>query len=165
MTNISSGRVNCLFKDKTSADISYWMDLAVRILVPFIFMSIFTVLLLVEVFRLRTRIIRNFLNVPTTVDLLFSVAENNKFQKDIQLAVNSIVLNLSYITISLPATVSNFYANFLLTYYFNFYILCIYILFVSYAINFYLLCITNSLIRRELSKFMHKMSTVFETYY
>ncbi len=158
---MSTIKVSCLFRDKASERTVFWMDLVIRILVPFAFMSVFTVLLLVEVFRLRARIIRNFLNIPTTVDLIFSVAENNKFQKDIQLAVNSIVLNLSYITISLPATVSNFYADYLLVNCYYFYILCIYILFTSYAINFYLLCITNSLIRKEFFKFIRKLSTAF----
>ncbi len=123
------------------------MDLTARILIPFVLMSLFTILLLNEVFHLRKRIIRNFLILPTR----FSVAESNKFKKDIQFATNSIVLNLAYITLSLPATVANFDANFMKAYYLSIYLLCIYIFFMSYAINFYLLLIGNSLFRREFS--------------
>jgi len=116
----------------------YWLktcgyiDLINRVIIPSLLMIIFSLLIIMTIFKSRTRITSN-------------IRANRTFQKDVKLSIISIMINISYILFSLPVSILVLFPNFLfnpLYIYFN----CVY--FLSYSSNFYLIFTANSLFRR-----------------
>jgi hypothetical protein len=125
----------CNFIDTFALELISYMDLSIRVVVPFVLMISLTILLTYELFKSRRRIVENFL-----------AEENQTFYKEIRLAFTSICFNLIYILTQLPISLTIFYSD----YFSNlFYIFTYYIFYLSYAINFYIILVTNSLFRTK----------------
>ena len=123
----------CDFVDTHAVNLISYMDLAMRVIIPFSIMFVFSLLLSYAMFASRKRIVENFL-----------AEENQTFYKEIRLATSSICLNLIYIFLQLPVSLTIFYGE-----YFNnlFYVFTYYLFYLSYAVNFYILLPTNTLFR------------------
>ena len=112
--------------------------LATKFVIPLTIMAIFTTLLVIEVVRLRKRVLRNFLNKNKSNEI-------KRFKRDIKLTVTSILMNLIYIICNGPFAIyvntqnqTDLMAFFLMN-----------LLFFSYALNFYLIFASNHLVRKE----------------
>jgi hypothetical protein len=132
---------SALFKDDVKCDFDSsvrWIidliDLINFAIVPFALMLIFSLLMIVTIFKSRLRILR-----------LTNLHDKNRLKKDIKFAVTSIILNLFFIILNLPLCIQNFVEIE------NFYIedinLCFYL--SNFCINFYVLVASNSIIRSE----------------
>ena len=143
----------CNFDNILHGLIISYMDLLLRVLAPFFLMVVLSILLSISLFASRTRIVENFL-----------AEENRTFYKEIRLVVSSICMNLVYMFLQLPVSITVFnsiyYSNF--TFYFSFYLF-----YLSYAINFYIILPTNSLFRKkffELQKRLKRKLTISNTF-
>ena len=133
----------CGFADEDFAIklISY-MDLVLRVVLPFFLMIISSMTLIYSIFKSRLRVVTNFLS-----------EENQTFNRELKLAVSSISLNVIYIVTQLPVSITVFGSQ----YYSNFYYeWSAYLFFVSYALNFYIILATNSLFRSCFFKLLNK---------
>jgi len=112
------------------------IDLINRVILPFLLMIIFSILIIYTIFSSRRRITSN------------NPQNNRSFRRDIRFSLIIILLNISFIVLSLPVTLLVFvasqsdtvlYVN--LFYFFN------YLYFFSFCTNFYLMFAVNSLFR------------------
>jgi len=134
--------LSCYLDSNVSTILVSYMDLAIRVILPFTMMSVLTGLLIKSVFESRNRIVENFL------------AEQNKtFYKEIRLSFTSILVNLLYIITQLPASIAYYYPQYFSKNAFN---ATIYIFYLNYASNFYILLSTNSLFREKFFKLFEK---------
>ena len=117
--------------------IAFWMDLVNRVVLPFIFMFFFSVLLIYSIFKSRKNVVDSFIS-----------SRNKKFQKLKRLAITSMFMNIAFISLELPMTITlliqdtttawTVYSQF--TYY---------VFYMSYSVNFYVMFMSNSLFRKE----------------
>ncbi len=141
-SNTTTFSLSCYLDSNVSTILVSYMDLAIRVILPFTMMSVLTGLLIKSVFKSRNRIVENFL------------AEQNKtFYKEIRLSFTSILVNLLYIITQLPASIAYYYPQYFSK---NAYNATIYIFFLNYASNFYILLSTNSLFREKFFKLFKK---------
>ena len=123
----------CSFIDYESQSIISSMDIANCLLAPFLLMLIFSILLIVTIFKSRRR-----------VHLNNSEREKRRLKKDIKIAISSVLMNLLFFILIMPLDL-----YLLLPYYSDdvYYITsCIY--YISFAVNFYIMFLTNSLFRK-----------------
>ena len=110
------------------------MDLINYAILPFALMLIFSLLMIITIFKSRLKILR-----------LTNSHDRNRLKKDIKFAITSIILNFFFIILNLPLCIQNFVQ------FENFYIeeinLCFYL--SNFCINFYVLIFSNSIIRSE----------------
>jgi hypothetical protein len=130
---ISDNSSLCTFIDYKSQMIVTYMDLVNFILAPFFFMMLFSGLLVVSIFKARSRIRLNN-----------SLRESKRLKQDIKFAISLLSMNLLFILLVLPSEI-NLFLPFDSDKYLIFASLCN----LTYAINFYLNLLTNSLFRRE----------------
>lgn len=126
----------CNFKNVNYQTLLTSMDLIIRVLVPFILMSIFTILIIKTIFESRNR-----------VRTQYTHRQNRTFQRDIKFSITSILLNLIYFVLSLLISVIFFVRRSnddILVY-----LLALYLFYMCYACNFYLILASNSLFRNE----------------
>ncbi len=133
----------CEFINLKLVTIISYMDLTVRVVIPFGLMAIFTLFLSYSIFKSRSRIIENFLNRK----------ETQTYYREIRLALSSIVLNLVYILTQLPISVTVFYSINKTDLFYNF---TYYIFYLCYGLNFYAILGTNSLFRKTFIKMILK---------
>ena len=132
---------SCNFEDQNAVLLVSYMDLVIRVLVPFFLMLLLSILLTYSLFESRKRLVENFL-----------AEENQTFYKEIRLAVSSISLNVIYIFTQLPVSITIFYTGYSnISYQFSYYLF-----YLSYAINFYIILPTNSLFRAGFFKLFDK---------
>ena len=133
----------CTYKDSFSQQLLSLVYLFTKVLIPFSLMTTCSVFLIISVFKLRQRIIRNFLS---TTNQLQSDAIN-KYKKDFRLAVTSLLMNLIYLVLNAPLPIFLSLLNSLNNYYFLWVVvnLC----YFSFSVNFYLILLTNHLTRKE----------------
>ena len=112
------------------------MDLVNRVVIPFVLMTIFTIILIDFIFQSRKRIHQKN----------YSSKQNRNFQKDIKFAITSIALNVVYVLFNLPVSIFLILPNY---YLYLTYPALLFLFYSSYAVNFYIILITNSLIRNE----------------
>lgn len=123
----SSNETNCVNK---SPIVAYYMDLANRVLLPFVFMSISSILLIDSIFKSRCRVRM----------IKYTSKEIEKIKKDVNFAISSISLNIFYLGLNLPFSITallneyNIWSHNILN--------------LNFALSFYIL-FTNSLFRRE----------------
>ena len=114
-----------------------------RILIAYGLMSACSVMLIVTAFQLRRRIVHNFLTNS-------NLKENEKYAKDIRLAVTLILLNLIYLVFNVPYSVllskPNYFENRLETAALSS------LFYYSFCVNFYLLLVSNKMTRNEFIK-------------
>ena len=109
------------------------IDLVNRVIIPFLLMIIFSILIIYTIFSSRRRISSN--NAQT----------NRSFRRDIRFSLIIILLNISFIVLSLPVTLLVFVSDYWLhNFLFNFFN---YIYFLSFCTNFYLMFAVNSFFR------------------
>ena len=123
----------CSFIDYESQSIISSMDIVNCLLAPFLLMLIFSILLIVTIFKSRSR-----MNLNNTE------REKKRLKKDIKIAISSILMNLLFLILISPLDL-----YLLLPYYSDdVYYITSYIFYISYAVNFYILFLTNSLFRK-----------------
>jgi hypothetical protein len=116
---------------------SYWnymynvIDLTNRVIIPFMLMTIFSILITYTIFTSRSRVSSNS-------------RSNRTFRKDIRFSLIIILLNISFIVWCSPVTLLIFVSDYWFIYLFNFFN---YLYFMSYCSNFYLMFLVNSLFR------------------
>ena len=110
------------------------IDLVNRVIIPFLFMITFSILIIYSIFSSRRRISPN---VRTN-------KANRVFRKDVRLSFIIILLNISFIVLSLPVTAIYFLSEYWFSYLMNFFN---YLYFFSFCTNFYLMFSVNSLFR------------------
>jgi hypothetical protein len=115
---------------------SYWqttigyIDLVNRLIVPFLLMIIFSILIIITIFKSRRRM---------------NNRDNKILSKDVRFAITSITLNIFYILFSLPISIIFFLPQYWLN---PFYVFVFIVFFLAYSINFYLIFLTNRLFRK-----------------
>jgi hypothetical protein len=127
--------LECDFNDQYSQDLISYMDFANLIILPSILITIFSLLLGIEVIKSRSRLLNNFKR-----------EENKYFFNNIRLAITSICLNFIYILLVTPLSVFYFLPN---RNQIPGYVVSYYLFYSGYSINFYIILITNSLFRKE----------------
>jgi hypothetical protein len=136
----------CDFVDIYWQDVSGYIDLISRVIVPAGLMIIFSFLIAGSIFRSRDRIAR----ISNTAA---NHANNATLRKDIRFAVVCVGLNLFYILFSLPVSIVVLMPNYADN---QFYIITSFLFFLAYSSNFYLMISFNRLFRRVFfQKFFH----------
>jgi len=131
----ANGTLTCAFNSEYSQSLISYMDLTNLVIVPSFLIILFSILLGIEVIKLRCKVLDNFKS-----------EENNLFLDNIRLAISSIFLNLIYILLVTPISIYYFLPNYTeIEGYAFFY----YLLYSAYSINFYMIFISNSLFRKE----------------
>jgi len=130
---------NCQFSDSTSMTILVYLDTVNRVLIPFIFMTASNILLIIFIFSIGKRVRSNST----------AAIQAKKLKKNIRVSISLIFLNLFYLILSLPISVSSFFS------YSDFYfVLTFYLLYMAYATNFYIIVSFNSLFRKTFLKLL-----------
>lgn len=125
--------VYCTFKDDTSLLVNSYLDLANRVVLQTILMLGITFALSYMIYKSRKKV------------YLTGAAQSKKYRKDMKFTITFIFLNLIYIALNLPVSITIFY---------NFqsntgYVFTYFIFYFSYGCNFYIILAFNSLIRSE----------------
>jgi hypothetical protein len=123
----------CTYADSFWQETYSYVDLTNRVIIPFVFMIIFSVLIIYTIFTSRSRMTSN-------------TRANRTFRKDVKFSLISIILNTSYIVFSLPISIITFFQFYWLYPFYKFFFLFFYI---TYMANFYLMFLANSLFRKE----------------
>ncbi len=108
-----------------------YVDLTSRVIIPFVFMIIFSILIIYTIFTSRSRMASN-------------TRANRTFRKDVKFSLICIALNTSYIVFSLPISIITFFQFYWLYPFYKFFFLFFYI---TYMANFFLMFLANSLFR------------------
>ncbi len=131
-TTTTSLKIVCYTNNYHLFQITDWMDIVNRVILPTVLMILTSIIFLNSIWNLNQRIAQNF-------------GTNQNIKKQINRIVSLLILNVCYISFSLPISIVAFYfqpkdIQFLASYYFSF-------LFGS--VNFYVILFTNSLFRKE----------------
>jgi len=138
--NIDNSTI-CYFNNDKNQIIASFMDLTNLFLLPFLFMLLFSILLIISIFKSRR-----------TVHLNNSSREFRQRRKDIKLSISLLFMNLLFLLLNSPVEIFAF----LLPFNSETYTFLLYIYYFSYAINFYILLLTNSLFRKQLFSLFYK---------
>ena len=144
-TNLTIYKSVCLYADSYSQQIISKIYLIDKVVIPFILMTLCSVLLIISVFKLRQRIIQNFLN---------NQQETNNYKKDIRVAVTSLLLNIIYLVLNAPIAIVLSLPFYDMIDYMVI-LLVIYIFYFSYSLNFYLILFSNTLTKKEFFKLFY----------
>lgn len=126
----------CNYKTYEYQTLLSYMDLINRVFLPFLLMTIFSIALIIIIFKSRIRILASG-----------SISEKKTFKKDVKFSISILIFNFIFLLCNLPLSLFLLYPDYLE---FPFlYILLCWLLFVSYTINFYVLIFTNSVFRKE----------------
>jgi len=135
-TNISSDFI-CNFVNYEMQVIITFIDTLNRLILPSILVLFFTFMLMLAVYRSRSRVSNSMQN-------------QKRRRRDLRLAGNCFFMNIAFILLQTPTSVAYFLPNV-----FSekiFFLSTLYIFFLSYGINFYVIFICNSLFRKEFFK-------------
>ena len=113
---------------------SHITDLVNTVVLPFVLMLIFSALLIHTILKSRLRILR-----------MSNQQDRNRLRKDVQFAISSIALNVSFFVFNFPSS----YCQMFLTEDSDMKKISDYIFYFSLSINFYILLAFNSLVRNE----------------
>lgn len=125
----------CTFINLDYQNIVAYMDLVNRSLLPFILILIFSILLSIEIFQSRKRILNNF-----------KIEENQHFFSEIRLAVTSVCLNVFFMILQMPISIYDLIPDYYLI---PFYSFAYFVFYMSYSINFYVLLFSNLLFKNQ----------------
>lgn len=127
----------CLsFNSEKSKIIMFILDSAFRTVFIFVLMLIFSLLLIYCIISSRRRVFSNYTS-----------SENRLFKKDLRLSISSIFLNLLYISLTVPVTLTTFVftqSSHRIT------MLSYYVYYSNYSLTAYTLFASNFLFRRKL---------------
>ena len=133
--NVSNFTLNqkiCHFIDFKKQHIVSILDLINSSVVPFFLLTVVSILMIYSIYRLRSRSLLNKLPVI------------RKFKKDMQYAITSIVLNIIFLILNLPADVVGFIANGDLIY-----IILNELFSINGSLLFFTLLTTNKIFRKD----------------
>ena len=139
IVNIDNSTI-CYFNSDINQIIIVNMDLANYFLLPFFLILLFSILLIISIFKSRG-----------TINLNNTARQIRQRRKDIKLSISLLFMNLLFALFNLPGEIYLF-----LPFYIDTYTLVVYIYYISYAVNFYILFATNSLFRKNI--LFHKKS-------
>lgn len=130
-------RIGCSFLNTEYMTILALMDLINSALIPFILMTIFSILLIAYIFKIRQKI--------SSKTKLSSASDKKKFKKDIKFSLTIISLNVLFLVLNVPTMYVGLIElnNLPLKSFIN------YLYYASYGCNFYVLVLSNSLFRSE----------------
>jgi len=130
----------CFFNNDENQIIIAYMDLANFFLIPFFLMFLFSILLIISIFKSRS-----------AAHLNNTSREIKKRQKDIKLSISLLFMNLLFLLLNLPVEI-----NLFLPFDSDTFTIVNYIYYISYAVNFYVLLVINSLFRKEFYSLFYK---------
>jgi len=140
-TNQTGNIKQCAFSNPEIGMILNLIDIANRVLLPFILMIVSSVMLIFSIVRSSQRIAAN----------LSLANQNKRLKRDIKISISLIFINIFYILLALPVSVL---ANSPISS--IDYVITIYMLYIAYGINFYLILFTNSLVSNEFFQMVEK---------
>ena len=122
------------------------MDIVNCLLAPFLLMLCFSILLIITIFKSRSR-----------VNLNVSDKGKKRLKHDIKFAISLLLMNLLFLLLNLPIEIDQF-----LPYYnsIDLYNIFSYIYYISYAVYFYICFLTNSLVRKEFFSLFSKSTKI-----
>ena len=132
--------IQCTFNDPTALVVLSYMDLVNRAIIPSLLMIICSIWLSFLIFKSRKRVSKNK-----------SIKENKNFQRDLKFTMTSIFLNLVYVFLNLPISITIFFPNYQQS---TIYVFSFFLFYLSYGINFYIIITFNSLIRNQFLIFL-----------
>ena len=141
----------CYYADTFSYKLLSMMFSVNRVIIPFSLMIICSILLIVSVFKMRKRIIQNFLSNNQQTN-----ERNNRYKRDIRLAVTTLLLNIIYLVLNAPLAIFLNLTNSVQQDLYGLWIV-VNICFLSFGINFYLILASNHLTRKEFLSFFKKI--------
>jgi len=127
--------IQCTFTTTDSLIVLSWMDLVNRAIVPPILMILGSFLLSYSIFQSRRKVASNQ-----------SITEKKNFKKDMKFTITSIFLNLIYVILNLPISITIFLPNYQSR---SIYVFSFFLFYFSYGVNFYIILMFNSIIRNE----------------
>ena len=141
-TDNTTTLVVCNFVDLTSSLLISYLDLALRVILPFALMILLSFMLIWTICASRRRIVENFL-----------AEENQTYYKEIRLAFSSILLNFIYILTQLPVSLTIFFSNYFSS---SLYLFTYFLFYSCYSLDFYIILLANSLFRDKFIEFFKK---------
>jgi hypothetical protein len=123
----------CYFTNNHNQIIVGNMVLVNIFLLPFFLMLLFSILLIVAIFKSRR-----------TINLNNTSREIRQRKKDIKVSISLLFMNLLFLLLNLPIQIYQF-----LPFDSDAFTIVSYIYYISYAVNFYILFATNSLFRKN----------------
>lgn len=141
--NITIKNTVCEPRDLTSQYVVSSAGFFLRTVIPFVSMLIISCILIHNVIQIRNRITHEIEN-----------AEIRNFKRDLKFSITSIFLNIFYVCLTIPVTVTIFQLN----YYDNFRMTLItgYVYYLNHSLNFYIIMATNSMLRRVILRMVFK---------
>ena len=139
IVNIDNSTI-CNFNNDKNQIIVANMDLANYFLLPFLLMLLFSILLIISIFKSRN-----------TINLNNTAGQIRQRRKDIKISISLLLMNLLFFFLNLPIQIYLF-----LPFYIDTYTFVVYIFYISYGVNFYILLFTNSLFRKHFYYLFYK---------
>jgi hypothetical protein len=131
----------CSLKDEHYDAILLGMDFLNRVFIPFILMTLSSILLVSTIFKSRLR---------TSHSKKDFARLKRQFTRDIRLAVTSLLLNFVFIFFNFPIVIADF-----IEIDHRFYDLALYAFYSYYAMNFFIIFSSNKIIRNETLKYLN----------
>lgn len=130
------------FSDLQVQQIMNYVDTLNRLIIPVILITVFTVLLIVSIVQSSQRVTAS----------LSTTNQIRRDKRDKRIAILLIFVNIFYVLLDLPLSVTTAYLPFTRFYF----IITFYVFYMSFVVNFYLILITNSLFRTEFCEMIEK---------
>jgi hypothetical protein len=131
--NTLENQTICYYIDEYWQNTYSYIDLTNRVIIPFVLMSIFSILIIHTIFTSRSRISSN-------------ARADRTFRKDIRFSLLIILLNIFYLLFSLPISILIIFPDYFMTN--QFFIFFSFVYYMAYSSNFYLIFSANSLFRK-----------------
>jgi len=140
IVNFDNSTTICFFNNDQNQIIIAYMDLTNYFLLPIFLMFLFSILLIISIFKSRS-----------TINLNNTTRQIRQRRKDIKVSISLLFMNLLFLLLNLPIVINQF-----LPFDSDTFTIVSYIYYISYAFNFYILLITNSLFRNEFYSLFYK---------
>ena len=131
----------CTFNNAFGQKVVTITNLVIRVFIAYGVMTLCSVLLIASIFKMRRRIVRNFLS-HSNMNL------NKKYRRDIKLATTSLMLNAVYLILNVPISIKISFPEYFISQVTTASLQ--YLFYSGFCLNFYLLLISNKLTRKEL---------------
>jgi hypothetical protein len=136
-TNQTTSQIHyCDFINIYSQEVSGYIDLVSRVILPASLMIIISFLIVGSIFKSRVRM----------ANMTSNQINNATLRKDIRFSVVIVGLNIFYILFSLPVSIVVLMTNYTEN---EYYVLFSYLFFLAYSSNFYLMLSLNKIFRQE----------------
>ena len=136
-------RVECKIENPTVYWVYIYIDFINRVVVPFLLMTLMTIMLIRQIYLSR----KNFISSK-------SASKQRTYNRDVKFSLSITSINLVYLIFSLFYSSGYFFGFFYSNY--NLYLFFEYITFFCYSLDFYVILATNSLVRKEVCSMLRK---------